>query len=835
MVYRFFLIGLIVIVFDSLHAQTGSYFLSHYSPPDKRIDFRSKAMVQDGQGEIYFATKAGVLEFDGLNWKVIRVPASVYTLRVHNSEVWTGGLKGFGNLTSKSRGPKTYQSISEAAGIFASEIDSSNLYLCSAEKIIVHSLNSTATDTSIDANTDTGNFLGLFKIGKDVIVRTETERLFKINEGKLIPYEFEFTNLVFTQNSSDRKSDLIGTLDNRIFIRQDNQVNELRLQQSDYLTNNILVTGVWVTPKLIALGTLRGGVLFINAETGATEQIINYASGLPDNEVFALMMDFHGGVWVAHEYGFSRIAPNLPFHSFDHYPGLQGNLLCVQTFKGNVYVGTTLGLYILKENIPETEGITSYRNRQAARASIRLNEPINHEDYSYQKISKVDSKITLLTEINGILYASGQGGVYQVSGASAKSIIPDPVHYIQLSSALNQVLVATHNKQVRTFTIQENEWQETNLFDKFSEDITYIFEDRLKNLWLCGGSDIYNVTFIEDSVDDVFKYPIQNPTLDETLGFSMGSDTYIVSSGQFKKFNGKGFVNYDSLASGGKYFASAGNFWFNDGMRWRSVNRSANAIKLEWLGVFSGLRFLSWDINNRALWVITDKNELYKFVKELADSSEKTNPLFLREIRGNEVNISQTVEIEQTQGAITFEFIQPDFVGAHATQYRYQLKGLGNEWSAWSTSNNIINFSYLPAGRYVLAVQSKDILGVESRIEQIQFKVLLPYWKRWWFYALEFVVFSFLVAGAIKLARGNSRYRILSEILAILTIIMLIQFIQSVIYSLVDINTSPVIDFFVQVSIALLVFPLEILARKGMRKISRDKDAAKQFLNDKIE
>jgi hypothetical protein len=141
----------------------------------------------------------------------------------------------------------------------------------------------------------------------------------------------------------------------------------------------------------------------------------------------------------------------------------------------------------------------------------------------------------------------------------------------------------------------------------------------------------------------------------------------------------------------------------------------------------------------------------------------------------------------------------------------------------------------LPAGRYTLAVQSKDILGIESRIEQIPFKVLLPYWKRWWFYALEFVVFSFLVAGAIKLARGNSRYRILSEILAILTIIMLIQFIQSVIYSLVDINTSPVMDFFVQVSIALLVFPLEILARRGMRKISREKDVAKQLMDDKIE
>jgi hypothetical protein len=129
-------------------------------------------------------------------------------------------------------------------------------------------------------------------------------------------------------------------------------------------------------------------------------------------------------------------------------------------------------------------------------------------------------------------------------------------------------------------------------------------------------------------------------------------------------------------------------------------------------------------------------------------------------------------------------------------------------------------------------VQSKDLLGVESGIEQIPFKVLLPYWKRWWFYALEFVVFSFLVAGSIKLALGDSRYRFLSEILAILTVIMLIQFIQTVIYSLIRIDTSPVVEFFVQVSIALLVFPVEMLARKGMKKINRQRTTIQRLFKD---
>ena len=794
MILKFFIAGLLALICSGLYAQTGSYFLSHYTPPDKRIDFRSKAMVQDGQGEIYFATKAGVLEFDGLNWKVIRVPASVYALRAHNTEVLIGGLKGFGRLASHSHGPRTYELLSDVPGIFSSETDNDYGYLCNAEKIFIYSFKDQAAEYSIETNLATGNFLGLFKIGEDVVVRTETNRLFKIKEGKLVSLDFAITNLIFSKISPDKNATLIGTEDNRVYVVRNNTAKELTLQESDYLTHNILVDGVWVSTNVIALGTLRGGVIFINVDTGATEQIINYASGLPDNEVFALMTDRHQGVWVAHEYGFSRIAPQIPFRSFDHYTGLQGNLQCVQTFKGNLYVGTSLGLFMLNSMNPEFEEASAPGKKSAVKKTATTATNIrSHDAYRYQKIEGVEGKVNQLTEINGALYASGVGGVYEVNEDIAKRVVQEPVHYLQVSGGLNQVIVATLNKHIRTYIAEKGGWKETHLLDELTGDITYIFEDKLKNIWLCAGNSIYVVALIDGVIDDVNKYPIQNPMLDETLGFSIGSDTYIVSSGQFKKFNGKGFDTYDSLSSGGKYFASAGNFWFNDGVKWRSINRNANTIKLEWLGVFSGLRFLSWDTNNQVLWVITDKNELYKFIKEQTDSGEILNPLFLREVRGNEIKMARVVEVEQNKGAFTFEFVQPDFVGARATLYRYQVKGLSNEWSPWSTSNNVIHFSYLPAGSYTLAVQSKDLLGAESDIEQIPFKVLLPYWKRWWFYALEFVVFSFLVAGSIKLALGDSRYRFLSEILAILTVIMLIQFIQTVIYSLIRIDTSPVV------------------------------------------
>ena len=50
-------------------------------------------------------------------------------------------------------------------------------------------------------------------------------------------------------------------------------------------------------------------MIFIDAESGQTYDIINYYSGLPDNQVYALLADRHRGVWAAHDYGFTRIAP----------------------------------------------------------------------------------------------------------------------------------------------------------------------------------------------------------------------------------------------------------------------------------------------------------------------------------------------------------------------------------------------------------------------------------------------------------------------------------------------------------------------------------------------
>jgi len=57
----------------------------------------------------------------------------------------------------------------------------------------------------------------------------------------------------------------------------------------------------------------------------------------------------------------------------------------------------------------------------------------------------------------------------------------------------------------------------------------------------------------------------------------------------------------------------------------------------------------------------------------------------------------------------------------------------------------------------------------------------------------------------------------------LITVVMLIQFLETVISSLFGSRTSPVIDFAIQVFVALLVFPVEILARDAMNKYAEGK------------
>ena len=859
-------------------AQNGNYFLSHYSPSSEKINYLSFQIAQDEKGVLYFANKTGVVEFDGRNWSVAPTPGAVFTIATAKNDVFIGGVNGFGWLRWNEHNQRAYQSLSdqhpEAGNIFSSQVSKEKVFLINEDYLFSVDIASGKIDASIKVTASQKAFTGLFRIGGNVYVETEGAPLAKLDQNKFVAPSFALPTIrdvLFTSTLPNSNKVLIGDESGRLFLTYgESAVREIQLKDKSYLNNNVTVNGTWVNESLIAVGTLRGGVFFFNPETGDAEEITNYYTGLPDNEVFALHTDSNLGVWVAHNYGFTRIAPFLPFRSFDHYPGLQGNLLCAQSFQDQVYVGTTLGLFRLtkeelyreevvfevpqnanaeelpteskqskgrvfsllkkkRKKIPDADtesaiaqnkGKSGVLQKKTKRALIALN-------HVYKKIEGIEGKIFQMQQTEGKLIASGLGGVYEVEGLKASTIISEPVRSIFISPSLNQLVVGTLGEDIKTFTSAGKGWKETHQLDTINDFISHMFEDKLQNLWLCGRDKIHKVETVDNQISDIVDVPFSNPSMDETVGIAYGTEVYIATSGVFNRYDGRQnkLVRYDSLPSPKKYFASAGNFWFYDEHRWRTVDpRLQAALKLEWLSLFSDIRFLA-PAEKGGLWVITAANELYKFSSNSILAENKDYPLFLREVRGEQTKLApaKAIQVSQLESSLNFEFIQPDYVSLQALEYRYQVKGLTQTWSTWSPSNNKVNFSYLPPGDYQLEVQSKNLMGKISEVELIKLEVTPPYWKQPWFYASEFIFFSALVFLSIRLGAANSRYRYLSSLLSLLTVILLIQFIQTVVASLITLKSSPVIEFFIQVFIALLILPIESYLRRFMLRTAGKK------------
>lgn len=860
------------------YAQPGNYFLSHYAPTDENIDYLSFDIAQTDKGIIYFANKGGVVEFDGRNWDVIESPGAIYSLAIANgNEVYFGGLAGFGKLELTDKNNLAFQLLSNevnARNIFKCKVINGNVYFLNSTNLYGLDLKTSKVNLSIPAK---DNFTGMYELDGSLYVSLANSSLMRLESGQLVPTAFSFLNgddLLFVDKLAGSTQYLVGTASNGVFVHSDKGTNEVFIKDRSYLETNVVITGRWVNEKLIALGTLSGGVLFINPQTGTTEEIINYYTGLPDNEVFSLMTDRNQGVWVGHDYGFTRIAPYLPFRTYNHYPGLSGNLLTAYSDSSHVYAGTSVGLFKLnKEEVygEETYFVTRLK-KTASTSAIEENEertksrkglfgflkrnkskeepkqedkpPSKDEvkkvvekrtrkvlealDYAYKKVNGIEGKVIQIINVEDKLLTAGVAGVFEINELEATPLLNVPVRTIFYSPTLNQLLVSTYNDRVRTFQSTDNGWEETHLLDTLRDYVGDIFEDNAQNIWLCGRADVVKVELLEGEVSTISHVPFVTSILDETMGFSLGPDVYMAASGSFHKYDviKHQFVRYDSLPGPRKYFTSMETFWYNDGHRWTTVdNRLKNRLNLQWLGLFPDIRSLTTADNGNSLWLITSNNELYKFIKSDYTEIVKNYPLFLKEVRGpqNKLARSKLLSIDQNESALSFEFIQPEYTNAFAVEYQYMIEGISKTWSEWSATNNIVNFPFIAPGNYKLRIKSRDLFGKISELDPINFRVIPPYWKQTWFFGLEFVFFALLVYLSLRLSAGNRKYRHISQLLSILTVIMLIQLVQNTVESFVSIQTTPVFDFFIQVLIALLILPLEYWMRRVMIEAAEGK------------
>jgi ligand-binding sensor domain-containing protein len=138
----------------------------------------------------------------------------------------------------------------------------------------------------------------------------------------------------------------VGTFPNGLFYFDGQKTTPVTKPVASFLQANTLFAGFLLPDSAIAITTLKGGMVIIDQEANI-KTIINKESGLISNTIYLVNADNQGGLWISHEKGLSRVQLNSPLSYFDESSGLIRETYAMCKHKGELYAGTTDGLFVL--------------------------------------------------------------------------------------------------------------------------------------------------------------------------------------------------------------------------------------------------------------------------------------------------------------------------------------------------------------------------------------------------------------------------------------------------------------------------------------------------------
>jgi serine phosphatase RsbU (regulator of sigma subunit) len=784
--------GLVLVVLASFlatagMAQTGPPLFDNFTPEDYQAGEENYRIVQDSRGLIYVANEAGVLEFDGLQWRKIRLPGQKPALvlaRSDSGRVYVGSENEFGYLAPDSLGRLRYVSLAERlqsgqiGRIRTIRFLQQGVYFASQQRVYRWHDDKLAR-CQLHEKTKVQALRQVLPVpGRNLFaVERNHLRSMRLPQGvkpadvrSYMPYE-EGRALMATAQ--------------QLLLYNGSTYRTFSKQAADFLANNVIADVAVLSEERIAVATLRGGVIFLNSR-GGINTILNRASGLSSETVHGLWLDQQGGLWLALERGLARAEVNSPLSAFDEDDGLKGGVNQVQYRFNTLYVATQRGLYFLNTSQPRA---------------------------FFQPVQGIVANAWALGRHGQHLYTATSNGLYRVEGDSAQRIYDQPltdlreslVHrgrmYLGTPSGL-AVFYPDSLKNEAGKKLAEIDRSAKKTDEKLrlqadsaavrpvqglDAEVNKILEDRYGRLWLETSRGIYYLRF-EESVDSLPQ--IRYLSL-KRLGLPEGPARLFRAFGRIVVGTNQGLYKFNTrkwrfqpdsvLGEKGLNHAiyhlyqqrsgdvilsteeglSLGEFQgAGEGFEWRSrpfqrfpdvrgsnVTRVSGRKTIYWIGNKEGL--LRFDPTIQPSYD-TDFYTLLRRVQYGAQDSLLFGGTF-RGWRQDHAGARQdSVSIAYSQlkkgfGRIRFDYAAPAFDKATANHYRYQLEGWDSSWSQWTTTTRV-EYNNLPVGQYTFKVQARNIYGELGAVAAYRFEIE-PLW-----YQTQAARVGFGVGGLLLLA-----------------------------------------------------------------------------------
>ena len=761
-------------VFPQNSIEKGYPLITNYSPKEYGAFQGNWAISQDKRGIMYFGNDIGLLEFDGINWRVYQVPNKT-TLRSMASgadgQLYVGAVGDLGYFSPDTSGRLTFHSLmkflpadkKDFSDVWQTFILNDRVYFDVMKYLLIWDIQKKQFKIIKGNN----NFHLTFKVNGNVYAREwgkgleilKDDSLVLLNGGEKFANERIYVMLPFP---GEKGTILIVTRTMGLFKYDGKSFTPFKTEADQLIKENLIYyPGAILSDGNILLGTISNGAVVIDT---SGKVIAKYAkkSGIISNGILFTFQDKSDAIWLGTENGISRIDYSSPVSYFDSRNNLSSPPLDIIRYNGIIYVAATNGVYYLDPHSLNMQLLKNSGNQSFAFIKVENELLVG----TFDGLFKVDKdKLTVVRKTVGneyniqSLYASKLNPRRVYVGAQGLwSVLKSGKGWIDEGRILNIADVASS-------IVEENDgtlWVGTNAsgifkitFGKDSNGKIVISDPHIEHFDKANGLQSgfnfvnkFNGTVYFTTPDSTYKFDESKKRF-----YSDISDNIISSFYKIADNKGVSFFQQDSL----------GHLWLGNRTSIAMGTRQSDG-SYKWL--ISPFNRFAGDQVGRVYteksgitWFLSGSGVIrYDFSK---NNSNISYPALVRRVEigkdsaiylGDALTTSVLPEISFKYNSIKFNFSAASYEGKNTNIFKTMLSGFDDGWSVWSKENTK-EYTNLPPGKYTFKVVAENILGVKSSPGTYSFRILPPWYRTWWAYLGYVVIFGGLVFGIDRTQR----------------------------------------------------------------------------------
>ncbi len=737
--------------------------LTTYSTADHNAGSQNFCVTESAKGVMYIGNLAGVLEYDGAWWRLIRIGdelPGVALSPLPDGRVAVGSMDDFGFLAPDASGLTTYTSLRKRLPVKEGGIGRVNqihqtaagVVFASHEALILWNGKELRLLASLPK--DTGRS---FLVDGVVWVRMP-DGMQRLVGGRLEPvaggaiFKESKPSLILPATGGRQ---LVVIRQKGLFLFDGSKLEPFAPEASARILPDSIVSGHRLADGRAVIVTRRGGVIVVRA-SGEIDEVIDQSVGLPEFDLSGSYVAGDGSLLLAGENGVTRIEISSTLSVIDSRGGMRGGAQAALRHRGVLYVGTTGGFYSVNSATPSS----------VVASSPQVVKRIGGETVTSCWSLAAAGDDLLVGTGHGIAVLKPDGTLILIDGTSEevaygfRQSLRDPsIYYVGAGEGLG------------VLRREGSIWKWEGRVPGLSATVRNIVEEKDGRLWL-------GTTYHGAVRGKVLSKPGEKVTIEFTLSSDDEVSAFQVAGRTVFTSSGPNILQYDEasrrlvpdpilgrIGNGSVPFVIVedprGNVWINTqpvGVALRRPNGEFTFDDRSLIDMPGRDVQLIYADENDVVWFGSEKGLVRYDPRSRRAQSPPRTPLIRQVTVGGKAVRAGTgdVSIPHGSGRIRFEVSPVSY--EPNLMYQYRLDPNDSGWSAW-TIEPFTEFTNLWEGDYRLELRTRDVRNMVSAPQSWAFTIRPPWFRTSWAYALWLAMLVLLVALVSMIRNRQLRLR----------------------------------------------------------------------------